>query len=255
MIALASVAGTFQNTVLNGSFLLAVPIALIAGIISFLSPCVLPLVPGYIAYVTGLSGADLASGQRKGRIAAGSFLFILGFTVLFVLTGGLFGYVGLTIQAHSDVIYRVLGVLVIVFGLAFMGLLPGMQREFRIHRLPAAGVVGAPIVGFLFAVGWTPCLGPTLGAVVALAGKQIHPLQGAQLMLVFGIGLGIPFVLAALGFRWAIGAMAFFRRHNQVVLRLGGVLLIAVGILLVSGLWDMAIGHLQHYVLSNPPAV
>jgi cytochrome c-type biogenesis protein len=246
----ASVATHLQNTVLNGSFLLAVPIALLGGVVSFLSPCVLPLVPGYIAYVTGLSGADLEDQTRRarGRVLLGSVLFVLGFSIPLVLTGKLFAQVGSSLGAHRAVIYQVLGVVVIAFGLAFMGYLPGLQREFRLHRLPAAGIAGAPVVGFLFGVGWTPCIGPTLSAVLALSYAGSTGTQGALLTLVYCFGLGVPFVLAALFFRHALGVFSFVKRHFDVVTRTGGVLLIVVGVLLVSGLWNTLVGHLQHYI-------
>lgn len=250
MISAASMATSFQHTVLSGSLLLAVPVAVIAGLVSFLSPCVVPLVPGYIAYVTGLSGADLddATRRHRGRVLAGSLLFVLGFSAVFVSYGVLLGEIGSHLSAHSAVVNRILGVLLIGFGLAFLGFVPGLQREVRFHRLPAAGVVGAPIVGVLFGVGWTPCIGPTLGAVQTLAYTNASAGRGALLTLAYCLGLGIPFVLAALAFRYAIGALAAVRRHFGLVTKIGGGLLILVGVLLVSGLWTTMVGHLQHYI-------
>ncbi|HXR42415.1 MAG TPA: cytochrome c biogenesis protein CcdA [Acidothermaceae bacterium] len=250
MIATASVATSFQNTVLSGSLLLALPVAAIAGLVSFLSPCVVPLVPGYIAYVTGLSGADLDDAQkrRRGRVLAGSFLFVLGFSAVFVSLGALFGGVGANLKAHVDVLDQVLGVFVIVFGLAFMGLIPGLQREFRFHRLPAAGVAGAPVLGVLFGVGWTPCIGPTLGAVQSLALDGSSATRGAVLTLAYCLGLGIPFMIVALLFRHALGALAVVKRHYALVTRLGGALLVVVGVLLVTGLWTDFVGQLQHTI-------
>ncbi len=249
---LEAAGSSFQHTVLNGSLLLAVPVAAAAGVVSFLSPCVLPLVPGYIAYATGLSGADLEDGgrRRSGRVLLGCLLFVLGFSVLFVSEGALFGYVGVTLKAHVTLVDRILGVLIIIFGLAFMGFLPGLQREVRIRRLPAAGVAGAPVLGFLFGVGWTPCIGTTLAAVQSLAtspdGAGVG--RGALLTLVFSLGLGVPFVVVALLFRRTMGALAFVKRHYAWVTRIGGGLLILVGILLVSGLWNAMIDHLQPYI-------
>lgn len=250
MIATASVATSFQNTVLSGSLLLALPVAAIAGLVSFLSPCVVPLVPGYIAYVTGLSGADLDDAQKRrtGRVLAGSFLFVLGFSAVFVSLGALFGGVGANLKAHVDVLDQVLGVFVIVFGLAFMGLIPGLQREFRFHRLPAAGVAGAPVLGVLFGVGWTPCIGPTLGAVQSLALDGSSATRGAVLTLAYCLGLGIPFMIVALLFRHALGALAVVKRHYALVTRLGGALLVVVGVLLVTGLWTDFVGQLQHTI-------
>jgi len=236
--------------VLSGSLLLALPVAAIAGLVSFLSPCVVPLVPGYIAYVTGLSGADLDDAQkrRRGRVLAGSFLFVLGFSAVFVSLGALFGGVGANLKAHVDVLDQVLGVFVIVFGLAFMGLIPGLQREFRFHRLPAAGVAGAPVLGVLFGVGWTPCIGPTLGAVQSLALDGSSATRGAVLTLAYCLGLGIPFMIVALLFRHALGALAVVKRHYALVTRLGGALLVVVGVLLVTGLWTDFVGQLQHTI-------
>jgi len=247
VIATASVATSFQNTVLSGSLLLALPVAAIAGLVSFLSPCVVPLVPGYIAYVTGLSGADLDDAQKRrtGRVLAGSFLFVLGFSAVFVSLGALFGGVGANLKAHVDVLDQVLGVFVIVFGLAFMGLIPGLQREFRFHRLPAAGVAGAPVLGVLFGVGWTPCIGPTLGAVQSLALDGSSATRGAVLTLAYCLGLGIPFMIVALLFRHALGALAVVKRHYALVTRLGGALLVVVGVLLVTGLWTDFVGQLH----------
>ncbi|MDQ1495582.1 MAG: cytochrome c-type biosis protein, partial [Actinomycetota bacterium] len=154
----ASVGRSFQHTVTSGPLLLALPVALAAGVVSFLSPCVVPLVPGYLSYVTGLSGADIDDPQRghRGRVLAGSVLFVLGFSAVFVSSGALFGFAGTNLRAHTVVVDRVLGVVTIVLGLAFMGLVPGLQREARFHRLPATGLAGAPVLGFLFGVGWTP---------------------------------------------------------------------------------------------------
>jgi cytochrome c-type biogenesis protein len=256
-MATASVATSFQHTVLSGQLILAVPVAAIAGLVSFLSPCVVPLVPGYIAYVTGLSGADLDgySRRHRGRVLLGSFLFVLGFSAVFVSLGALFGGVGANLKAHVDMLDRVLGIFVIAFGLAFMGLIPGMQREFRFHRLPAAGVAAAPVLGVLFGVGWTPCIGPTLGAVQSLAFDGSSATRGALLTLAYCLGLGIPFIVAALAFRHALGALAIVKRHYALVTRFGGVLLVVVGILLVSGLWSTFVGQLQHGINGYSTAV
>lgn len=259
MTVTASVATSFQSTVLSGSLLLALPVAAIAGLVSFLSPCVVPLVPGYIAYVTGLSGADLDGAERRkfGRVLAGSFLFVLGFSAVFVSFGALFGSVGASLKAHADVLDQVLGAFVIVFGLAFMGLIPGLQREYRFHRLPVAGVAGAPILGVLFGVGWTPCIGPTLGAVqsLALADSNATATRGAVLTLAYCLGLGVPFMLVALLFRQALGALALVKRHYALVTRVGGALLVVVGILLVTGWWADFVGQLQSTINGYSTAV
>ena len=233
------------QTVTEGSLLLAIPLALAAGLVSFLSPCVLPLAPGYVSYVTGLTGAEIAEGGGgvavKSRVLAGSVLFVLGFSVVFVSFGAAFGGLGAVLLQYADVISRVLGVLVIVMGLAFMGaldrVLPGMQREWRIHRLPRWGVWGAPILGVLFGLGWTPCIGPTLTAVQGLAFTEASATRGAILAFAYCIGLGLPFIALALAFRHLAGTLAWVRSHYALIMRIGGGLLVFIGILLVTGLW------------------
>ncbi len=222
----------------SGSLWLALPIAFTAGVVAFLSPCVLPLAPGYLSFVTGLTGAELAGSRRRGTVLAGSLLFVLGFSVVFVSYGVLFGGVGSTLLRYTDVISRVLGIFVIALGLAFMGVIPGFQREFRIHRLPRWGVAGAPVLGVLFGLGWTPCIGPTLAAVQTLAFTEASALRGAVLSFAYCLGLGLPFVVLAVAFSRLAGAVSFLRRHSLVIMRVGGVLLVLVGVLLVTGLWN-----------------
>ncbi len=159
------------RTVLSGALVVAVPVALLAGLVSFFSPCVLPLVPGYLSYVTGLSAGDLADaeGRRRGRLLTGAALFVLGFTAVFVSEGALFGYFGQTLQNHQRLIEQISGVFTILMGLSFAGVLPGFaQREFRSHHRPAVGLLGAPVLGLVFGIGWTPCMGPTLSSVQSL---------------------------------------------------------------------------------------
>jgi cytochrome c-type biogenesis protein len=240
-----TLAAEVNETVLSGALLLALPIALLAGLVSFFSPCVLPLVPGYLSYVTGVSGTDLAE-ARRGRMAAGAGLFILGFTAVFVSGGALFGYFGDTLQEHREIISRVLGVVVIVMGLFFMGLIPGLtMREFRFHRKPAAGLAGAPILGVLFGIGWTPCMGPTLAAVTALSLDQANAGRAAVLTVAYCLGLGVPFVVTAIAFRKALGAFGWVKRHYAWVMRIGGGMLILTGLLLVTGVWDTIVSEMQ----------
>ncbi|MFD8481336.1 cytochrome c biogenesis CcdA family protein [Kitasatospora sp. NPDC059673] len=247
--ALAAAGVGYNETVGSGALLLALPIALAAGLLSFFSPCVLPLVPGYLSYVTGFSAADLsdARGARRGRMLAGSLLFVLGFAVVFVSTGLLFGSFGQTLQEHKRVISIVMGSLTVLMGLAFMGLLPGFtMRELRSHRRPAVGLAGAPLLGVVFGLGWTPCIGPTMGAIQSLAFNQASAGRGALLMAVYCLGLGVPFVLAALAFRKALGAFGWVKRHYQWVMRIGGGMLVAVGLALVTGAWDALVNQLQY---------
>jgi cytochrome c-type biogenesis protein len=234
------------ETVASGSLVFAMLLAFAAGVVSFASPCVLPLAPGYLSYVTGLTGAEIAGEERggtttvavKSRVLLGSVLFVLGFSVVFVSYGLLFGGLGSLLLEYQGIISRVLGVIVIVMGLSFMGVLPGMQREWRMHRMPSYSVWGAPVLGVLFGLGWTPCIGPALTAVQSLAFTEASAARGALLSLVYCLGLGLPFILLGLLFRQAAGTLAWVRRHYTLIMRIGGGLLVAIGILLVSGVWD-----------------
>ncbi len=238
---------TFGETVLTGSLLLAIPVALVAGLVSFLSPCVVPLVPGYLSYVTGLSGADMAAVQR-GRVFLGTLLFVLGFTVVFVSYGALFGGLGSTLLGHMDVITRVLGVLTIGLGLLFAGWLPGLSRDWRLRATPAAGLAGAPVLGVLFGLGWTPCFGPTLAAVQTLAITEASAVRGALLSAVYALGLGLPFILAAVAYRRALGAFGWIRQHQVWVMRIGGAMLVLLGVLLVTGMWGSLVASMQGWI-------
>ena len=242
----------FQDQALSGSLLLAVPVALVAGLVSFFSPCVIPLLPGYLSYATGLSGADLGA-ARRGRMLAGSLLFVAGFAVVFVLLGLAAGTVGSWLVEWSDQLAFALGVLMIVLGLAFAGWLPFFsQREWRVHQVPAVGLAAAPVIGFLFGLGWTPCLGPTLAAITVLSVGEGTAGRGALLSAVYAFGLGIPFVAAALLYRRALGAFAWVRRHQAWVMRIGGLMLITVGVLLVTGWWGEMVVWLQvHLILGT----
>ncbi len=236
------------QTVTSGSLLLALPVALAAGAVSFLSPCVLPLVPGYLSYVTGMVGVDLQD-ARRGRLLLGTSLFVLGFTAVFVSFGLAFGSLGVLLQEHADGLSRVLGGVTVLLGLSFMGLLPGLQRDWRVHRMPTTlGLVGAPVLGVLFGLGWTPCIGPTLGAVLTLATTEASAWRGAALSAAYCVGLGLPFVLVALAMGRAAGALGFVKRHYRAVMTTGGVMLVAVGLLLMTGLWGDLVGHLRGWV-------
>lgn len=251
----AGIADSVGTTIFSGSMLLAVPVALLAGFISFASPCVLPLVPGYLGFVGGLSAASVGgpggpggSGGAKGgagtkvatgrgRVVAGVSLFIAGFTVVFVSIGVLAGTIGSALVRWEDVLTRVLGVVVILMGLAFLGAVPFLQRERRMHVSPTAGLWGAPLLGFVFGLGWTPCLGPTLTAINALALTEGSGLRGGLLAVFYCVGLGLPFLLIALGAQSTKRGMAFLKRHRLAIMRIGGTMLVLIGLALVTGLW------------------
>lgn len=239
---------------MTGSMLLALPIAVLAGTISFFSPCVVPLLPGYLSYVTGLSAAELGS-NRRGRMLAGTSLFVAGFSAVFILTGVVFGAVGNALLDHQTLITRVLGAATIVLGLVFLGGFGFLQRDVRVHRVPSVGIAAAPLLGVLFGFGWTPCIGPTLGTVMTLAATEGSTGRGATLALVFSLGLGIPFIVAALAFRRMLGAVAWVRKNQVLVIRIGGMLLIAVGLLLVTGVWETMTADLRQWVSNFGSAV
>ncbi|MGF9661109.1 cytochrome c biogenesis CcdA family protein [Arthrobacter crystallopoietes] len=243
-----SVGNLFGETVLSGSVLLAIPVAMLAGLVSFMSPCVLPLVPGYLGYVTGLTGVDLDS-QRRGRMFAGIGLFVLGFSAVFVAIGAVFGQLGAWLKGTEAAwVTQLLGVVVIVMGIVFMGGLSWFQRDRKIHSRPPAGLWGAPVLGMTFGLGWAPCIGPTFSAVQALAfSGGADAAKGAFLAFVYCLGLGVPFLLIALGVRRGMGAMAFFRRHRLFLQRAGGGLLVVLGLLMASGLWGSWVTQLQDW--------
>ena len=237
----------FRDTVLSGSLVLALPVALVAGLVSFFSPCVVPLLPGYLSYATGLSGVDLEN-ARRGRMVLGSLLFVLGFSFVFVVLGTLSGALGDWLFRYTREISVALGFFTILVGVAFIGLVPWLQRDVRIHRVPAVGLAAAPLLGVLFGLGWTPCIGPTLSAVQALALHEGTAARGAVLSVAYSLGLGIPFLVAGLAFRRTLGAVRWVRRHQVWVTRAGGVMLIVVGLLLVTGLWDQWVAELRNWV-------
>ncbi|HEY3262701.1 MAG TPA: cytochrome c biogenesis CcdA family protein [Pseudonocardiaceae bacterium] len=223
-----------SDVAISGPLLLAALVAVAAGAVSFASPCVLPLVPGYLGYLAGLVGGS------RWRLAGATALFVLGFTVVF--GAGVLVVLGLSdaLLRNELLLQRVGGVLTIAMGLVFVGLVPALRREVRMHRVPDAGVLGAPLLGAVFGLGWTPCLGPTLTGVVAVAtGTQAGGTlaRGVLLVLAYCAGLGLPFVLLALGVQRAVTAQRWLRRHVRAVQLAGGALLVIVGLLLVSGLW------------------
>jgi cytochrome c-type biogenesis protein len=282
----------------GGPLPLAAPVAVAAGLLSFASPCVLPLVPGYLTFVTGLSAQDLAAQPRRraarsatalvpagvgggtavldppgpasdgdgadaeapepgtaaavrlGRVTAGTVLFVLGFTAVFVSYGAAFGGLGRWLLLHQVGISRALGAVTVVMGLAFAGVfarVPLANREFRSHRLPRPGLLGAPVLGVLFGLGWTPCLGPTLSAVLALAVQSATAGRGAFLSGMYCLGLGLPFLAVGLAFRRALGALALMRRHARGLAIAGGTLLVVIGLSQVFGFWADVVAWMRPY--------
>jgi cytochrome c-type biogenesis protein len=228
----------------GGPLVVAVAVAALAGLVSFLSPCVLPLVPGYLSYVTGLAGADLddalqrPSAAARGRILVGTGGFVVGYTIVFLLTTVLVSSLGHTLLSNMRALQVVVGLLVIALGLGFLGLIPGLQREFRIHSLPRAGLLGAPVLGAVFALGWSPCIGPTFAVVLGMATASGTATRGVTLTIAYCLGLGLPFLAFGLGFRKLLGVFRAIRRNSVWVTRLGGALMILVGLALATGVWD-----------------
>jgi len=246
----------------SGPLLLAVPVAAAAGAITFLSPCTLPLVPGYLSYVTGMSGTDAEQAQApadaarraRGRTLAGTALFVLGFSAVFATGGLLFGSLGAVLRSHTAVLTQILGGITILLGLLFAGVFDRFPVTGRIVRpsvRPRAGLAGAPLLGVLFALSWTPCIGPTLGAVLTMAYVSGTALRGALLAFIYGLGLGIPFLIMALAFQRGVTVFGFARRHSVAITRIGGGLLVLVGVLEVTGIWLAAITWMKVHWISN----
>jgi cytochrome c-type biogenesis protein len=240
----------FQQQASSGSLVLAIPVALVAGLVSFFSPCVIPLLPGYLSYATGLSGADLEH-ARRGRMLAGAVLFVLGFSAVYVVVGFTAGSFGTWLVRSRSQLEIVLGIVLVLLGLAFAGLVPFLQRDLRVHTVPAVGLGAAPVLGFLFGLGWTPCVGPTLGAIITLGINEGTAARGALLAAIYCFGLGVPFIVAALAYRHALGAFGVIRRHQRWVTRVGGAMLVVVGLALVTGWWDQAVTWMQIHLVDN----
>ena len=248
--------GDVGGIVYSGQLLVALPIALLAGLLSFASPCVLPLVPGYLAYIGGMASATNEQGDRSTRrLVLGVVLFVLGFSVVFVAFGVAFGALGFALKPWLDILTRVMGLVLILMGLVFMGLFTRLQYTAKLNLTPATGLIGAPLLGLIFGLGWTPCIGPTLTAIFSLSLDTASPGRGALLAAFYCVGLGIPFVLLALGFAWATHSLNFLKRHIRGINIAGGVLLIVMGVLMVSGLWTTLTYQLQEVIAGFVPSL
>ncbi|WP_308121576.1 cytochrome c biogenesis CcdA family protein [Actinotalea ferrariae] len=234
-----------QDVVAAGPMLAAAAVAALAGLISFVSPCVLPVVPGYVSYVAGGPLLDQEAPTRRRPVVVGTSLFILGFAAVFVAYGALFGGLGATLQSSQALLTRVLGVVVVIMGLVFAGWLPRSQLQLLPRLRPKTGLMGAPLMGVTFGLGWTPCLGPTLATVQTLAFTEASAGRGAALAAVYAAGLGLPFIAVGLGMRRALTATGWARRHTVAIKRAGAVMLIATGLLLATGVWDHIMRALQ----------
>ncbi|MEK6648733.1 MAG: cytochrome c biogenesis protein CcdA [Actinomycetota bacterium] len=237
----------FVNQIFDGMLVTAFPISIIAGLISFLSPCVLPLVPGYLSFAAGISSG-------RGRVFVGSLLFVSGFTALFVSYGALFGGLGSKILVHEGVITRILGIFMIILGLIFMGKFP-MMPIYKPKISVVGGLVGAPILGFLFGVGWTPCIGPVLAAVMTLAFEEASAVRGATLSLGYCIGLGTPFILSGLFLDRSAKLRRLISRRGNVITNVGGALLILIGLMQIFGFWSEIMNSLRSLISNFIPVI
>lgn len=235
------------DQLMGGTLLAALPIALFAGLLSFLSPCVLPLVPGYVAYATGFA-------STKGKVFIGSLLFVLGFTFVFASYGLAFGGLGSQIAAHEEIITRVLGIFTIAMGTIFLGLFP-FAPTIQPKLSTTGGIAGAPLLGVLFGVGWTPCIGPALATVQTLAFTESSALRGAILSIGYSIGLGIPFILSGLFLDRSKKIRSFFLQRGSLISKAGGVLLILIGVLQLTGLWSDLMINLRSLISDFVPVI
>jgi cytochrome c-type biogenesis protein len=243
-----------RNLILDGNLALALPIALLAGLVAFASPCVLPLVPGYLAYIGGFAGSaekNIRGARQRGRLLTGVALFVLGFSVVFIALNVVAAAAGALLIPWLGLITRIAGGLLILMGLVFIGQFTFLQRDFKPQWRTTTGLAGAPLLGIVFGLGWAPCIGPTLAAVLSFSMGSGNAWRGVLLGVVYCIGLGIPFLLVALGLNWVTGSVAWLKRHIRVINIVGGSFLILIGLLMVSGIWQILINQLQGAVIGN----
>ncbi|MFH5227587.1 cytochrome c biogenesis CcdA family protein [Antrihabitans spumae] len=263
MTVLAQVGDSFQTLAASGPLLLALGACFLAGMVSFASPCVVPLVPGYLSYLAGISGAETpdvtaAVGTRvrtagRWRVTGAAVLFVAGFTVVFVAaTASVFGVIGV-LTLNRELLQRIGGVITIVMGLAFVGLIPALQRDTRFAPRRISSLAGAPLLGAVFGLGWTPCLGPTLAGVISVAAGTdgATAARGVVLIVAYCLGLGLPFVVLAFESATAVRGVGWLRRNTRTIQILGGIMLIAVGIALLTGAWELFVGWLRNELVSN----
>jgi cytochrome c-type biogenesis protein len=264
-----SIGESFSNTAVDGPMVLALAVCALAGLVSFASPCVIPLVPGYLSYLAGVAGAEspavsvaqaqsrgaLATKQRTGRwrVAGATGLFVLGFTVVFVLaTASVFGLIS-ALAINRELLQRVGGVVTVVMGLVFIGFIPALQRDTRFEPRRLTSLVGAPLLGGVFGLGWTPCLGPTLAGVISLAAgtEGMTAARGVVLIVAYCLGLGLPFVVLSFGSMAALRGIGWLRRNTRAIQIFGGVMLILVGLGLLTGAWEMFVGWVRDAFVSE----
>ena len=257
---MSDIGTTFADAAASGPILLALLAAAVAGLVSFASPCVIPLLPGYVSYLAGVVGAETeytkqgtVVTKKRGRAGGAALLFVAGFTVVFVLaTATVFGAIS-ALKLNEDVLMRVGGVVTILMGVVFMGFIRPLQNDTRMAPKRWSTVVGAPLLGWVFALGWTPCLGPTLSAIISVSvgTEGMTALRGVVLIIAYCLGLGVPFIVVALGSSKALRGVGWLRRHSRTIQLIGGAMMIVVGILLVSGQWAVFVDWVRQFLVSD----